>query len=277
MDWIAILIAVAAVAALGLLIGLFLCLSDKFLGVETDQTLAAVRECLPGSNCGGCGYSGCDALAEAIVAGKAPTNACTGGCDEDAVAAIAALTGQEAGEVIRRVAVVKCSGSCDKTAFDYKYFGADECHRVSLAPGRGSKSCAYTCLGLGSCVKACTNEAIEVVNGRAVVVAARCGGCGACVRACPNDLIELVPINATYAVMCSSREKGKIVRQMCGAGCIGCGICVKQCPEGAITMTNNIAHIDQAKCTGCGLCASKCPAHVIVALADMADLRTKAE
>ena len=47
--------------------------------------------------------------------------------------------------------------------------------------------------------------------------------------------------------------------------CIGCGICAKQCEFGAVTVENNIAHIDQSKCTGCGKCAEKCPKKIIMA------------
>ena len=32
---------------------------------------------------------------------------------------------------------------------------------------------------------------------------------------------------------------------------------------GAITVENNIAHIDYSKCTGCGKCAEKCPKKII--------------
>ncbi len=45
-----------------------------------------------------------------------------------------------------------------------------------------------------------------------------------------------------------------------------CGLyhlCEKNCPEGAVTVTDNIAHIDYEKCTGCGTCAEKCPKKII--------------
>ena len=51
----------------------------------------------------------------------------------------------------------------------------------------------------------------------------------------------------------------------CSVGCIGCGICAKNCPLEAVTVENNIAHIDQDKCTGCGTCAEKCPKKIITA------------
>lgn len=53
--------------------------------------------------------------------------------------------------------------------------------------------------------------------------------------------------------------------KVCDTGCIGCGICAKTCNFDAITVENNVAHIDQSKCKGCGLCAQKCPKKVIIA------------
>ena len=77
---------------------------------------AAVREELPGNNCGGCGYPGCDGLAKAIAEGKAPVNACpVGGAPVGEK--IAAIMGVEAGSSEKKVAFVKCKGTCDKTKY----------------------------------------------------------------------------------------------------------------------------------------------------------------
>lgn len=76
MDVMAIVIATAVVAVIGLIVGLGLGLFGEKFKVEVDEKEMAVREELPGNNCGGCGYAGCDALAKAIAAGEAPVNAC---------------------------------------------------------------------------------------------------------------------------------------------------------------------------------------------------------
>ena len=259
----AILTATLVIALIGLIVGLLLGLAGKVFHVPTDGKITEVRECLPGNNCGGCGYAGCDALAEAIVKGEAKPSTCPVG-GADAAAKISAVMGLPVEDFVRKVAFVKCSGSCDKTRFIYNYQGAVSCYQISLAPGRGAKACAYGCLGEGSCAQACPFDAIHVVNGRAVVSREDCRACGKCVSVCPHNLIELVPYDASYVVRCFSQEKGKKVREMCDAGCIGCGICQKNCPTGAITLENNIAHIDQKLCNGCGTCAAKCPAKVIV-------------
>ncbi len=51
--------------------------------------------------------------------------------------------------------------------------------------------------------------------------------------------------------------------QACQAGCIGCKMCEKACKFEAVTVENNIAHIDTEKCKDCGACAVKCPKKVI--------------
>ena len=91
----------------------------------------------------------------------------------------------------------------------------------------------------------------------------KCVHCGKCAKACPNHLIEIIPYDATCKVSCSSNDKGKAVKQVCDAGCIGCMMCTKVCESGAITVENNLAHIDYEKCTNCGKCAEKCPAGII--------------
>ncbi len=260
---LSILIAAGIVAAVGLVVGIFLGIFGKIFAVPTDERVEAVRECLPGNNCGGCGYSGCDALAKAIADGEASPAACPVGGQSTADAISEAL-GVESVATERRIAFVKCSGSCDKTRHRYHYFGDDDCHRVAQAPGRGSKACAWGCTGLGSCAKACPFDAITVVDGCARVNPEACRGCGVCVATCPNHLIELIPASSTHAVRCASREKGKAVQEMCDAGCIGCGLCARKCPTGAVTVVENLSHIDQDKCIHCGQCAEKCPAKVII-------------
>lgn len=71
-----VIIAAAIVGGTGIIIGLFLGISGEKLKVEVDEKEVAVREALPGNNCGGCGYPGCDGLAKAIAKGEAPANGC---------------------------------------------------------------------------------------------------------------------------------------------------------------------------------------------------------
>ena len=72
-----------------------------------------------------------------------------------------------------------------------------------------------------------------------------------------------IPYSSKQVVKCSSKDKGKVVMQVCSVGCIACGICEKNCESKAITVVNNIAHIDQSKCIQCGICVEKCPKKII--------------
>ena len=71
-----ILIPILVIAGLGLAFGLGLSYASKVFEVKVDERIAAVRQMLPGANCGACGYSGCDGLAEAIVNEGAPASRC---------------------------------------------------------------------------------------------------------------------------------------------------------------------------------------------------------
>lgn len=255
--------AAAVVGVCGLLVGLLLGLASKLFHVKVDERELFIRDLLPGNNCGGCGFAGCDALAKAIAGGSAAVNACPVAGSEIHTK-IGELMGKVAeGKAKRKVAYVKCSGTCDKAGIKYEYDGLADCNKASVVPGGGDKACSYGCLGYGSCVKACKFDAIHVVNGIAVVDRKKCVACGKCVEACPKNLIELVPEETSYRVQCNSKDKGKEVRAVCAVGCIGCMICVKQCEFDAVHVENNLAYIDPEKCTGCGKCAEKCPQKII--------------
>ncbi len=257
----AIVIATLVVAIVGLIIGIALVFAGKKFYVETDERETAVRECLPGNNCGACGYAGCDSVAAAIVKGEAPVNACPVNTGENAEK-IAAIMGVEAQETVKKVAFVKCAGDCDSTGNQCNYIGIHDCRAAVLA-GISVWECDYGCLGYGSCVQACTYNAIHVHNGVAVVDADQCMGCGACTKVCPKGLIELIPAGKKVAVACSNQDKGPEVKKVCTAGCIGCRLCMKQCENEAIVVDGFLAHIDYDKCIGCGKCAEKCPSKII--------------
>ena len=55
-----ILVAFAVVSSVALLLGVLLAVISRFFGVEEDETVKKLRACLPGINCGACGFKGCD-------------------------------------------------------------------------------------------------------------------------------------------------------------------------------------------------------------------------
>ena len=266
-----VLIAIAVLGGLGLIFGLVLAAASKVFYVETDPRLDKLNACLPGANCGGCGYAGCTAYAEAVLNGEAPIGACASGGNECAQA-MAAIMGVKAEAVTRRVALVRCSGArtYDKDGnltrgakIKAEYEGFKDCLSASKVGGNGPVACKYGCLGFGTCVKACKYGAISVKDGVAVVDEDLCVGCMVCANACPRNLIIPVEPGRNVVIACASLAKGAVTTRGCTVGCIGCGLCKKICPEGAITVEKNLAVIDYSKCTNCGLCATVCPKKLI--------------
>lgn len=255
-----IILAVAVLAVLGLVGSIVLVLASKFMAVYEDPRIAEVTACLAGANCGGCGYAGCADYAKAIVEDGAPTFKCAPGGDK-ATQAINAIMGSEGGGHLSQKAVVLCNGgeNCGKR---FSYQGIQTCAAAASVAG-GPSACAFGCLGLGDCTRACMFDAIHVVNGVAVVDRSKCTGCSACMNVCPRHVISMKPVAKQPVVECSNTERGAAVNKTCKVGCIACGLCVKNCPEQAIVLKNNVAVIDYAKCSGCGTCVTKCPKKVI--------------
>ena len=71
-----VLITTLVITVIGIIVGFGLVTAGKKFHVEVDERESAVREVLPGNNCGACGYAGCDAMAAAIAKGEAPVNGC---------------------------------------------------------------------------------------------------------------------------------------------------------------------------------------------------------
>ena len=266
-----ILIAIGVLGGLALVFGLVLAAASKVFYVETDPRLDQLNECLPGANCGGCGYAGCGGYAEAVLKGEAPIGKCASGGNECA-RSMAAIMGVAAEEVTRKVALVRCSGEkrYDKSGnlvagakVKAEYEGFHDCIAASKVGGNGPLSCKFGCLGFGTCVKACKYEAISIVNGVAKVNEDRCVGCMACAAACPRQLIIPVEPHRNVVIACNSMAKGAVTTRGCTVGCIGCGLCKKICPNDAITIEQNRAIIDYSKCDNCGLCATVCPKKLI--------------
>ena len=261
-----ILIATLIVAAVGLICAAMLVLAAKFFAVSEDETEKSIRECLPGANCGACGYAGCDGYSKALAEDKGKNtvkaNLCIPGADATAQA-ISEILGVEFEDVVEQVAVVHCYGDCDHTSNKMDYVGIQSCEAAKTMYG-GDGKCTFGCIGLGDCVKACPQGTICLKNGIAHIDTRKCIGCGICVRTCPQKIIGLMADVESVLVTCNNKEKGASARQKCTNACIGCKKCEKTCASGAITVLNNLATIDYSLCTGCGECAKNCPVGCIL-------------
>lgn len=257
-----IILAVVSVTAIGIICAVMLAVASKFMAVEVDETFAEIRGCLPGANCGACGYAGCDGYAHALAEEEGiKTNLCVPGADAVSKQ-ISDILGVAFEDVVEKVAVVCCHGDCNATENKQDYQGLPGCAAAKLFFG-GVGSCTFGCMGLGDCAAVCPNNAICIENGLAHIDTRKCTGCGLCAKTCPNHVISIMSDVEVMVVECNNTEKGAVARKKCSRACIGCKKCEKECPAGAITVTNNLAHIDYEKCTDCGHCAEVCPSGVI--------------
>lgn len=246
---------------MGALFGILLGVAAKAFKVEKDERIETISELLAGANCGGCGYAGCSAFAEALCQGKATLSDCPGTKQENKDR-IAMILGVSTGKEEPMTAMVMCSGNCNSVALHCKYEGISDCIAASRYGG-GDKSCSFGCIGYGSCTDVCQFDAIHIIDNVAVVDNEKCVACGACVDICPQHVIELVELRQRTFVKCKSHDKGASLKDICSAGCLGCKICEKNCPKEAIKVVDNVAKINYDLCVNCGICAQKCPRKII--------------
>lgn len=255
---------------LALVLGFLLSVFKKVFHVDVNPTESRVRAALPGVNCGGCGYPGCDGLAGAIARGEAPVNACTVGGAATAKA-VGAIMGVE-GKADTLVSVLLCQGTLDKCAPKAMYNGIKTCRAVKLSIN-GLKLCDWGCIGYGDCVTACRFDAIHVeADGLPHVDYAKCTGCGMCVSACPQKILSNIAVDKKGAItLCSNRNTKKAqVLKDCKTGCIKCGKCEKVCPKQCIKLVDGIPVVDYAVCDSCLECVKNCPTKALALLENKA-------
>jgi len=263
-----IIFSVASLGLMALIFGAALGYAGMKFKTEEDPRLAEMRRFIPGSNCGGCGFSGCEAWMRAVYSGDAKPEACAVISDES-LDGIGKAAGIAVTPIERKRAHVMCAGNNSNSVFKYIYNGMDDCAAIARLAGGGPKSCGHGCLGGRSCADACRFGAVTIKDGIAVIDGGKCTACGACVKKCPKKIIGLVDKKSFVVVACSSRVGGKALSRICEAGCTGCGLCVRTCVRGAIKVENNLASINNELCDGCGECMKRCPTDAIKSPGDI--------
>jgi Na+-translocating ferredoxin:NAD+ oxidoreductase RNF subunit RnfB len=258
---------IAIITVLGVLLALVLFLVAKKFKVEEDPRIDEVEKLMPGANCGGCGFAGCRAFAEAAVKADDLDDVFCPVGGNDVMAKVASLLGFEVKDKAPEVAVVRCNGTCEARPRVNEYDGFATC-AVKASLYAGDTGCLYGCLGCGDCVTACQFGALSMdpATGLPVVDEQKCTACGACVKACPKHVIELYPKGMRGMreyVCCVNTDKGPVAKKACANACIGCGLCAKTCQHGAITVEVNLARIHPDKCKLCRECEAVCPTGAI--------------
>lgn len=176
--------------SLGLVAAIILVIASKVFYVWEDPRIEQVSEALLGANCGGCGYAGCAAAAEAVVQNKAKPDVCVAG-GFDIAKAVAEVMGMTVEEKEPEFSKPGCTYGYQDADLKYEYDGFFDC-RAAMLLYSGSKVCEIGCIGLGTCVGACPFNALSMGdNNLPVVDNEKCTGCGICEEICPKDIITL--------------------------------------------------------------------------------------
>jgi len=267
-DFQSIAVAVAFMAAFGMILSLILVVANKNLFVYEDPRIDDVEDMLPHANCGACGTAGCRPFAEMLIKGEVDPAACTVN-SKDMNKAIADFLGVDLGKVEKRVARLACAGGTHVAQMRATYAGLKSCRAASLVSG-GGKACAWGCIGLGDCADVCDFDAIALDrHGLPVVDIDKCTACGDCVDICPKDLFEIHPVGHRLWVACKNQDFGDDAENLCDVACTACERCSVDAPEGLIEISGNLATIDYSKnALASRVAMERCPTGAIVWLDD---------
>ncbi|MDR2573973.1 MAG: Fe-S cluster domain-containing protein [Desulfovibrio sp.] len=249
---------VLALLGIGAGAAILLAVASRLLRVEENPTIELIAEALPGANCGGCGFAGCEAYAAAVVTNEdIPANLCSVGGAEVA-ARVGELSGKVAAAGEPLVAFRRCSRVEGKVQPRFSYVGTQTCASAAMLEG-GPFMCSWACLGLGDCVRICPFDAMYIADGMVEIIASKCMSCGQCVKVCPRGITQLIPRRARVMIHCSTREKLKSVSDVCEVGCINCLKCLKACPAEAVGYEKGRVEINHEVCLAYGsVCAEAC-------------------
>lgn len=241
-----VLLSVAILAGVGTTFGALIALTNAKMRVEEDPRLDDLTDLLPGANCGACGFAGCRAFAEAVIAGKTPPATCTV-MSADEREDVAGYLGVDAGAANKRVARLLCAGGSDVAGRKADYVGIESC-AAAVAVAGGGKGCAWGCVGFADCAVACDFEAITMsAFDLPVVDVDKCTACNDCVEACPLDLFVLHPVGDHLFVQCRNLLDGDAAEAVCAVACTGCKRCVQDAEPGLIEVRQGLAIIDYEK------------------------------
>ena len=289
-----IAVPVVVLGSISLVSGALIAVSSRTSHLALNKAAERIQAVLPSADCGICGYSSCTLFAQAVADNHADPAACLSGGSKVAVEVGVVLAKMLEHPLDKRIAVVHCRGGIKEAGMTAVYDGLQDCHAATVV-ANGAKICTYGCLGLGSCVRACPENAIRIIeNGVAVVDTEKCSGCEKCVASCPRSIITMIPSVHKIYLACDNHDNGNRVKQYCSVGCTSCAECVKTTPYGSIVMENNLPVLDyytretfvaaahkcpstcfidmararpkaniDSKCDGCGVCPTVCPVEAI--------------
>ena len=121
---------VVILSVLGLLLAVVLFLVAKKFQVVEDPLIDVVEATMPGANCGGCGFAGCRAFAEACVKSKSLDGKFCPVGGNAVMQKVAAHLGVAMEEKAPMVAVVRCNGTCANRVRTNEYDGSSSCGKV---------------------------------------------------------------------------------------------------------------------------------------------------
>lgn len=142
--------------------------SDSPFPIPDSRSLTErLDRILPQTQCGQCGYDGCQPYAEAMAAGDAGIDRCPPGGDAGARALAHVL------QVLPR-----------------PYDRSRGVHKVEMV----AVVVEADCIGCTKCIQACPVDAIIGASKLMhVVIEPLCTGCELCMPVCPVDCIEMIP------------------------------------------------------------------------------------